>query len=180
MNRDTAFNILLGTLLILALAVPFAAVFGLMYAICIAVAHLFPAVSHPRDLTTFVLLSSGLLIECVRQLRKHLWNKAFLLAVACFTTILPLFSRAPASLTVQDMWWFVIFLVPDQPSRAEFMGGSAIFAASFALKTGLLGSGVLSIIISVALFMATLAWVVFWLRNDRWDAKPSLLSPARS
>src|SRR5713101_5012402 len=92
MSRETALNVLIGTMLLLILGGGFAVcaeAFGFaLYGANLAVRHYFPAVVHAWNIEFFGLISLVILIGCARQLRKRLWTNAFLSFIAVATIVL--------------------------------------------------------------------------------------------
>jgi hypothetical protein len=182
MSRETAQNVLIGSMLLLILGGGFAVcteAFGLaLYSADLAVKHYFPAVAHPSNIEFFGFISLVMLIGCARQMRKRLWTNAFLSLVAVVTIVLPWLLNAnphpalgSAALRFPLVWLLALILPQTtRTSRGEFIGCASILAVAFAINSGLLGSGLLEIVIEISLCVGIARWVmVRWLAGSFGD-----------
>jgi len=105
-----------------------------------------------------------------QQLRKRLWTNAFLsLSAAAVVLLLWLLSSQPPMSGIPGGWFVAMFIVLYStriPSRAEFIGAATMIALSFAVQTGLLGSGSLSVFVKTCVFLAACAWILILARSD--------------
>ena len=173
MTRDTAINVLLGVTLISAFALPFLALAFAFHGLHLALRHFFPMLNNQPDLLLNVGFVLGLPMTGTQQLRKRLWTNAFLsLSAAAVGLLLWLHSSQPPFSGMSSLWFvamFIVFYSTRVPSRAEFIGAATVIALSFAVQTGLLGSGSLSVFVKTCVVLAACAWILILARSDRLD-----------
>jgi hypothetical protein len=181
-HKETAVNVLLGALLLSALAAPFAGVMLAFYGVDQALKHFFPALAHRGDVAFYGLMSLSLCMICLGQLRKRLWTNLFLSSTASVSLILPrlLNTQSHSPLVGFDLRfqfaWFLVFFIPQNipVSRNQFLMWSAFVVALFADNAGLLGSGWLSTTVEVASWAVAVAWSLVTVRADEFPRLRSL------
>jgi len=190
MNRETAINVLLGTLLIAACAAPFVAVMGALwlafYVTDAVVRHFWPSVSLHPDAILNAFMCLGIVFALFQLVRERLWRNAFLTLTAGVTFALCwLCEPSRSSRHFADdptLWLVVLALVVFSQKvpipRREFFAAAALNTTVSALTTGLFGLGTFARIVSTCAWLAAVAWIIISARRDvKWDGpRPGALS----
>jgi hypothetical protein len=192
MSRETAVNVLIGTMLLLILGAGFAVcaeAFGIaLFAADLAVRHYFPAVAHAWRIELLGLISLLILIGCANQVRKRLWTNAFLSLIAVVTIILPKLLTANQHPGLDGtpsrfpLAWFIFLILPQttRTSRNEFIGCASIIVAAFAINSGLLSSGPLETVVEIGLYVAILGWILVGARDGKFGEPWGIFSASRT
>jgi hypothetical protein len=175
--REIAVNALLGVLLVLIFAIPFAlGIFALGFvfsAVDLTIKHFLPGFGRHSDLAFYGFVCIWSLISGIGHLRKRLWSSAFL----CFAVIPATVSfvlAASGSAFGDDklfvMIWILIILLTSRsrPTRLEFMESALVIAASFAINTGLLGSETVARLAMYCVILAIMGLFGGKVRREQW------------
>jgi len=194
-RRETTVNVLLGVLLVSALAAPLVLgyfAFRLaIYLLDLFTARFFPGfvvhVVH-RDIAFAAILAGFLLIEMIQALRWRRWREAFLK----FAVVSGFGIVATSNQFFGNSADIVLFLLPafffgSMPgkwtvrkdlNRPQFVLGVTALSVLFAVEAGLLGSGFFRQLVSGSTYIAFLVWCVIRARKgwEKQNDEPELNS----
>ncbi len=173
--REITLNTLLGFLLVLIFAIPFAlgiVALGFVFnAVDLTIKHLLPGFGRHSDVAFYAFLCLWSLISGIDHLRKRLWPSAFL-SLTLIPTSVSFLVYVTKSVFGDDklfvMIWIVILLTSRlRPTRLEFMGSAFVIGASFAINTQLLGSGIVARIAMYCVIVAIMGLAGAYFRRER-------------
>ena len=198
-SRETAINVFVGALLLLAFAVPViacVAALGLVfYSLNAAAHHFLPALAAAKDIAFFVVLCLVSAVAGVRCLRKRLWPNA-LLSFAVISLPLASWSGAfwfganwhgsarPFGLPWSLTWpMLLLFTIPADRGlrRWEIVLLGTLLGAGIVLNTALLGQGTSASVVADGFYLAAFAWMSIQFRRGEFGRlSPNVLSQTNS
>jgi len=184
-GKETTVNVLLGLLLLGALAAPLAAVLLVLYGAGRAVEYFFPALAHPSDIVLYSLTCLAAMADGIRCLRRRLWPSAFI-SIAIVPAVVLLWltnqhlGRAHDEF-LSNLWPLFLLLVittEHRLQRWEFMLGATLLGAGIASITGLLGSGALARYALSGVWLGVIAMFVVKYRRESRSEQTAPATPA--
>lgn len=192
-RREIAINTLIGSVLILIFACPFAAAFAAIVfasrAINTAVKHFWPGMAHPGDIAFYGFFALLLLISGIGDLRKRRWRNAFLSFAAVAMIVSVFFARPDSrfglggSLAIFVILPMLAIPADSGPTRPHFLGAASIVFFVVAINSGLLGSGTLARTVANCVLVGVFLWFAIDVRR-RWSVinsdQQAPISPTRA
>jgi hypothetical protein len=175
-RRDLAINTLLGLLLVLIFAVPLAlgivALGFVSNAVDLTVKHFLPGFLRHSDLAFNGLWSVCFLVLGFVDLHRRRWLNGFL----CFAAVPMILSFAFGTTGVAfgdgsflTLCWYLVIMTPGRPERrSAFMACAFGVTATFAINTGMLGSGTVARIMSYCVILTVVALLGIQMRHNFW------------
>ena len=181
-RRETTINVLIGSFLVLTfsliVATGFLALRLAIYLLDLFAAHFLPGVVVREDIAFGAILAGFLLIDIIYAVRWYRWREAFLkfTAISGFGLIATIDLRFRNSADIFWVLWPALLfgstpresLNRKDMDRPQFFLGLTTLSALFAVKAGLLGSGLIRQIISGSTYTALLVWFAIRARRG-WE-----------
>jgi len=188
-GKETAVNVLIGTMLLSAFALFVAAYMGAIglafYGVNLAAKHLFPGLDRASDIEFYGFACLAALLWSVQHLRKRLWPNAFLsFAIVVAITLIGLADlhsgRGHNGFFFLAWPLFLLLVMPlEHPLRRwEFVLGAIFVSAGVAATTGMLGSTAIARYVPNGVVLGVFAWFIVNTRLGRLPGQSAPASPA--
>jgi len=188
-RREIAINILSGTILLLAFALP---VLALVLAgeflhrmIAPPIETYISSFGFPYDAWDLIVLSALSVWEAVTYIRRRYWMNVFTAGSIVAMAILIWFSKRPFGPShdrSEVIWPFILLLLlPIQRPfrRWEFVSAGILVSMNIALNTGMFGSSTFAKAVDYGMGLGVMIWFALAARRG-WFSPENLSAPSRA
>ncbi|MGO9087657.1 MAG: hypothetical protein ACLQBK_20775 [Candidatus Sulfotelmatobacter sp.] len=185
-GKETAVNVLIGTLLLAVFAIFFAAAGFALYGVDLAVKHFFPGLDRAGDIEFDGLTCLVALLWSVQQLRRRLWRNALLSCAIMATSAVAggadLAGRGHNGFFFPAWPLFLLFVIPleRRMRRWELLLGAIFVSAGFAAATGMLGSTTIAVYVKTGVVLGVFAWFVVNARRGMFPGQSAPVASTRA